>query len=228
MLSFLGIGNAFNYKEGNCSAFYKKNNKMLLIDCGETTFNQIIKYNLLDDIDVLEILITHFHSDHIGSLGTLLFYADKLNIRNVKVAFPNLNDLQTILDLFGVQNCNYNILLPEELNNHKVESFKQNHDIMEAYGYLLNVNNNVIYYSGDTRTMNNRALEMLKSGQIDYFYQDTAVSKNNYHFSLEELEKAIPFKDRCRVYCMHIGIEQDKSEIEKRGFSLVKQYKGDE
>lgn len=37
MLPFIGIGNAFNYRYGNCSAFYKNNEMMLVIDCGETT-----------------------------------------------------------------------------------------------------------------------------------------------------------------------------------------------
>ena len=81
MLSFLGIGGAFNVNLKNCSAFYKVNKKLILIDCGESIFEEILNKNILDDIEDLTIIITHFHSDHVGSLGSLIFYSDKINIR---------------------------------------------------------------------------------------------------------------------------------------------------
>ena len=46
MLSFLGIGGAFAISLKNCSAFYKKGRELLLIDCGESVFEEIVKINL--------------------------------------------------------------------------------------------------------------------------------------------------------------------------------------
>lgn len=40
---------------------------MILIDCGETIARKIIKENVLEGIEELYILISHTHSDHIGS-----------------------------------------------------------------------------------------------------------------------------------------------------------------
>lgn len=74
-IKFLGIGSAWNINEDNTSAFIIKDKKMILIDCGESIARKIIKNNILDDIKELYILISHTHSDHIGSLGTLLFYS---------------------------------------------------------------------------------------------------------------------------------------------------------
>ena len=58
---------------------------MILIDCGETIARKIIKEYILDGIEELYILISHTHSDHIISLGTLLFYSKY----NKKIVLPN-------------------------------------------------------------------------------------------------------------------------------------------
>ncbi len=221
MLSFIGIGNAFNYKAGNCSAFYKKNKKMILLDCGEDVFDRIIANNLLENVDELDILITHFHSDHVGSLGTLIFYSDMINIKNINIIYPNLHKLDELLRIYGVQECRYKILSPEDFD---VQYVKQKHDIIDAYGYLLNIDNAQIYYSGDTRIIADEILEKLFGNQIDYFYQDTAMTKNSYHICLEELKALIPMKYRSKVYCMHLNMQQNLEEIKNSGFSLVKRY----
>jgi len=68
MLKFIGIGSAFNTKLGNTSAYIKQNGVLLLIDCGELTFDRILKMNLLDDVNEVHIAVIHTHPDHIGSL----------------------------------------------------------------------------------------------------------------------------------------------------------------
>lgn len=228
MLSFIGIGNAFNYKEGNCSAFYKKENKMILIDCGEDVFDKILDNNLLDGVDTLYILITHFHSDHVGSLGTLIFYADMINIKNINIIYPNIKELKNILHLFGVEECNYKVFAPESINDIKISCVRQKHDIIDAFGYLLNLDGKEVYYSGDTRIITNEVLKKLLNNEIDYFFQDTAISKNSYHISLEEIKELIPKEYRNKVYCMHLHSKQDLNEIKNSGFKLVKQYRKDD
>ena len=66
-IDFLGIGSAWNVEQDNTSVYIKKGNKMILIDCGETIARKIIKENVLEGIEELYILISHTHSDHIGS-----------------------------------------------------------------------------------------------------------------------------------------------------------------
>lgn len=74
-IKFLGIGSAWNIEENNTSAYIKRDKKIILIDCGESIARKIIKEYVLLDIEELYILISHTHSDHIGGLGTLLFYS---------------------------------------------------------------------------------------------------------------------------------------------------------
>ena len=73
-LEFLGRGSGYNVTEGNTCAFIKKDDTLLLIDCGESIFKEIIKKNLIDGIKNIHVLITHMHSDHIDSLGSFVGY----------------------------------------------------------------------------------------------------------------------------------------------------------
>lgn len=73
-LHFLGRGNSSNVKEGNTSAYFIENQHLFLIDCGETTFTKLLLLKKLENIKEIHIMITHTHSDHIGSLSSLLMY----------------------------------------------------------------------------------------------------------------------------------------------------------
>ena len=74
-LKFLGRGAAFNPKEGNNSAYFVENNQLFLIDCGESIFERLVESGLLESVESINLMITHTHSDHIGSLGSLAMYS---------------------------------------------------------------------------------------------------------------------------------------------------------
>ena len=73
-LTFIGRGSAFNVKEGNTSSYIKKGGHLLLIDCGSDVFKNLIEKNILKDVSEVDVLLTHMHPDHFGSLGDLIFY----------------------------------------------------------------------------------------------------------------------------------------------------------
>lgn len=75
-IKFLGNGSAFNEELGNNSAFIKdeKLNKLLLIDCGSSVFGSLLKAGILNGVKEVNVLITHLHPDHVGSLGDLFFF----------------------------------------------------------------------------------------------------------------------------------------------------------
>lgn len=188
-LKFIGRGSAFNIKEENTSAYIKNDNTLLLIDCGETTFKNILKLNLLDNVENIYVLITHLHSDHVGSLSSLIYYCYNLDI-NVKIFAYRIDDFEKFMmlqgnlkyntyDLFnigymdrddipelGIKNisaikCNHCevILKSEEFINDKLYSFSQR-NLLPACGYLIEfVDESLLYYSGDTCEINREILE---------------------------------------------------------------------
>ena len=177
MLQFLGIGGAFSVDLGNTSAFYKKENELFLLDCGEDVFGNILKNHLLERVTKINILITHFHSDHVGSLGTLVFYCDASNLEEINIIFPNREKLVELIRLFGIQNCNINIYTPKEFARLKIKEYRQEHDVIEAYGYIIKLDGKTIYYSGDTRSLPDEVFDLLIKGKIDYFFQDVRLKK---------------------------------------------------
>ena len=89
MLKFLGVGSCFNTEMGNTSAYYIENGKLTLFDCGETVFDAIKRKKLLDGIDNVNVFITHLHSDHVGSLPSLIFYLHFYKKIVPTIWFPN-------------------------------------------------------------------------------------------------------------------------------------------
>lgn len=72
-ITFLGKDSGFGKK--NTSAYAIVNNRLLLIDCGQTVMTQLQEKNLLTEISGIDVIITHMHGDHVGSLSQLALYS---------------------------------------------------------------------------------------------------------------------------------------------------------
>lgn len=111
-LNPLGIGSAFNsQKYGNNSWYFIKNNQVFMIDCGSIIFNTF-KEKGLDKYKSVNVIITHLHTDHIGSLGTLieyLFYVKGFK-PDIIIDINLKKDLRTYLSISGVEENMYNII----------------------------------------------------------------------------------------------------------------------
>ena len=218
MLNFLGTGGAFAFDLGNNSAYMKNGDELLIIDCGESTMKTVYDIDLLKGIEKVYILITHFHSDHVGSLGSFVFYCGK---RDTTVIYPNTEDMKTLLGFYGVGG-RAKVVSPEEFTAFPVKAYKQTHEKLEAYGYMFEYCGEKIYFSGDTKSVPSEPLELLKAGKLDYFYEDLREKENEFHLSFPEIEKLIPEEYRKKVYCMHFDKSEDIPKIQALGFNTVK------
>ena len=221
MLTFLGTGGAFTKENGNTSAYcYINDNSLLLIDCGESVFNKIIREQLLAKITDIYILITHFHSDHVGSLGSLLFYCDYLGLQNISVIFPNIQKLKELIHIYGLDSELLHLKLPSEITGFNIKEYKQVHSNMEAYGYLIELNHELIFYSGDSKTIPKDILDNID--KIDAIYQDVRDSNYPHHLSIAELDRLIPQIYRYKIKCMHYPDDTDLEKINNKGYFVVK------
>lgn len=230
VLKFLGRGSAFNIKEENNSAYIKEDNALLLIDCGETVFKSIINKGLLDDIKEVHVLITHLDSDHVGSLSSLIYYCYFIKHIITKVYFPN-EDLNQLLLLQGHTiniDYAYYIITEDRYNIRHIINYtiifpiKTNHiKSLNCYGYIININNKYIYYSGDSNNISDIILENIND--ISEIYQDTCLAdyEGNVHTSLRKLCNSIPKEYRNKVYCMHIDCDELIDKIASEGFNIV-------
>ena len=114
----LGIVSPFCTSENNCPGYlikYKEHN--ILLDCG----NGISKYlNLPNDLKNLHIIISHFHIDHFGDLGTLQY---------ASFCFNNLGMLDNKINIYLPRNdYGYN----KKTILERTESFSEYHDIEDG------------------------------------------------------------------------------------------------
>ncbi|UAJ17054.1 ribonuclease BN [Staphylococcus phage vB_SauM-UFV_DC4] len=213
MLTFIGKGSAFNEEKVNNSAYFTddKNKNLFIIDCGNTVFNQIKRINLIEEhIDYkIYILVTHIHSDHVGSLGTLIEYVyynynKKLNIISmVDTGIGEyLSSLKLSNDLYSyrpaVVNNNGYFSLPSDFHKFEfgdIEIFfiKTKHvNDLNTYSllitkYMLKERSfDSIYYTSDTietPDQNLRRLEQRVKNEINrsisHFYTDVSFKEEN-------------------------------------------------
>lgn len=231
MLKFIGSGSAFNTKLGNTSAYIKEDDKMLLIDCGELTFNRILKLNLLYGVNELHILVTHAHSDHIGSLSSLIMYSYFIKKIKPNLYIPN-TPIYQLINLMGITDEYCNIENMAFISTKKIENMSLDffyiHSThckeIDSYSIVITAKNDkLIFYSGDSSEINDEVLNFLKEGSIDYFYQDACKADydGNVHLSLRKLTELIPKELRHKVYCIHLDNGFDKEEVSQLGFNVV-------
>lgn len=232
-LTFLGRGSAFNPKEGNTSAYFIDNNQLFLIDCGESVFDKLIENKLLEKVEAINLMITHTHSDHIGSLGSLIMYSFYTLKKPLNIILPNeakhLTSIEKVLDGFCCPKSMYNYV-DEKIFDDKYDFFKniryvetKHRDDINCYGIMFDTPDGIVYYSGDTREINIVKSLILSGQRIDKMYIDTTNENypGNVHLYIEILEKEIPIELRNKVYCMHVNNDSCIDRAKELGFKVV-------
>ncbi len=171
---------------------------MLLIDCGETTFTRLKEKGILNEVKELFVAITHTHSDHVGSLSSLILYLFfVLNIRANLVLTGDETYNRTLKDLIkimGVSDDNINFITTNEFIN-KMEEFKSfeflesaHVDNFKTFGIVYTADNVITYYSSDINST--ECLEnYLNNKDLDKIYIDISIreQEGNSHLSFDTL-----------------------------------------
>lgn len=233
-LTFTGRGAMLNPQEGNNAAFFEDDNNFFLIDCGEDVASKLIDMGKLTSSKDYYLLITHTHSDHIGSIGTLQQYLYWICGKKLKIVFgkeiEHDYEIMTILTSFGIVPGTYEIVDTSSLDNNfslfkSIRYRKSNHgDVpIKSASIIINTNDGNILYTGDIaddEVIRSFLSENTKDS-IDKMYIDTSLKKSPVHLSLEQLSKVIPKDLKEKVYCMHLDRKELIEEAHKLGFNIV-------
>lgn len=156
----LGFGSAFNSQEyGNNSWYFIEDKEVFMIDCGSTVFNTF-RAKGLDEYKKINIIITHMHTDHVGSLGTLIEWM--YYVKGVRVNVLTTNELETdilnYLEIVGIEYRMFNVYVTSDdkdyITKNNIEViFAETEHVPQLITYSITLIRNktdMIIYSGDT------------------------------------------------------------------------------
>ena len=214
LLKFLGSDAGFGEK--NNSAYFEKDKEFYLIDCGFTVFQELRKRIDFSKYEKINIIITHLHNDHAGSLSQVILLAWFVYNKKVTV-ISHCENIEKYLEITGTTKEAYEV--ESELDNLKF--IKTQHvKELDCYGFEWKINGKKIVYTGDTATLE-PFIKYLKNA--DELYTD--ISKNGgvhlkFEDSYEQFKKIK--QNGTKIILMHID---DKKYIEEKSnneFIIIK------
>ena len=160
-LHFLGRGAAFYVEAGNTSAYLREGSRLLLLDCGESVFADLLRRGVLSGVTDITVALSHLHSDHCGSLGSLCHYCFYMLHIIPKLVLPEdaayRADVATLLRLFGVQENAFAFVEDGgALGFSSFRSFRyvptRHSDGMRCFSFIFETENGGVFFSSDTCT----------------------------------------------------------------------------
>lgn len=224
ILKFLGAGACLNPKLGNNSAYHydKENKRLLLIDCGESIFERIHETSVYWEAQEIIVLITHMHTDHVGSLPSLIFSCKYEKNIVPTIIFPSTYIMKQFLAITSVPKELYKLIKPENCTEYTIYAIQQQHlPNIIAYGYIIFIDTIKLFYSGDSKTINSSILLDFLEGFFDYFYQDVSIFETPAHMNVNELASLIHEEKRKNIFCMHFDNEENIKKAKELGFNVA-------
>ena len=200
-LRFLGRNGGF--RGNNTSAFLIDNNRLILIDCGFSVFHTLTETFDLTQFSTIDIIITHLHPDHAGSLGQLLMYLGYILKKKANVVCICQN-IRSFLDISGVDRNLYTLeIIPE------ITFIQTKHVVhLDSYGFKLDINGVALIYTGDTSTLQ-PFMPYIESG-IHELYVDTSAT-GDVHLKFSDCFETLKNiqKSGTKVFLMHIDYQHE-------------------
>lgn len=230
-LTFLGTGAAFNAEAGNTAAYLIEDDKLFLIDCGESVFKTLKERNLLNVKEVY-VMISHLHCDHCGSLGTLGLYTKFVLNTKMHFIIPHHEEyqeqLKMLMHLYG-NNHTYQFIYDDELDGtfkafDKVRyELTKHYDEQICFSFVFETKQGAIFYSADTKTIDNVTSFIDRYHEIDKIYMEATdlCLKDDVHLNIDEMLQSIPTYLHDKVYMMHLRGEECKKKALELGLKVV-------
>lgn len=236
MLKFIGTGSAFNTELGNTAAYIKQDKTLLLIDAGATVFSRAKEIGLLDEVENVYIVITHMHTDHVGSLGNFIEYltiikgvTPNIILVNDDLAEKQENDLRTYLEKVGLTEDDYEFTYGDMMEDVFTDLVKielvgvQHSKKLDSHAVEIYFKDKTIYYTGDQNDhgyLKNIAKKLTKN---DLVYTDCTARdyKGRIHVTIDELDQIFSSEQKDQITCMHFDNFASYQEAKSRGFKVA-------
>lgn len=180
-LEVLGTNAAFA-KEGTTNSFilWKYENDGILLDCGFSVYQELLKKNYADKINT--VLISHLHQDHSGSLVNLLDYRFKILNRTTSVGGTPTDKFLQLHSGTGWEAKIHTF--PENVSYTKFEV--PHAKGMECYALFVE---DKLLYSGDSASS---VLSRPEAQAAKMIIHDVSLGKGGIIISVDELADATP------------------------------------
>ncbi len=223
-LKFLGIGGACNLEFGGNCAYLKKDNSLMIVDCAEGITEKLVSKNILNkDTKDLLIVITHTHADHVGGVGTLIWYCS-LGLGFCPRIFCNSNTFKNsmiqLLDIFGVNREFYSFTEENdaEFFGVKIKALPVSHEpTLECFAILFEDKNEKVIYSGDTNDID-FIRKQAQDPQIKRIYSEVSLGTYPVHLFYNDLKT---IKQKEKFVLMHFNSVEDYDIIKKENLFKV-------
>lgn len=202
------------FGDKNNSAYIEVDNKLIIIDCGFTVFNEIKKRFDLKSYNSINIIITHLHNDHAGSLSQVILYVYYIYGKKVTV-ISKCKEIKKYLEITGVDANIYN--LKEDMDN--LEFIKTEHvKGIDSYGLKIKIKDKNIMYTGDTNTLQPF---MPYLNNVDEFYVDVSKA-GGVHLKIDDIIEVLKTikKKGIDIYVMHLDDKAYIKNITKGEFFI--------
>lgn len=231
-LTFLGRGAAFYPAQGNTAACLREGGRLLLLDCGESVFGELMKRGLLNGVSEVTVVLSHFHSDHCGSLGSLCHYCRYALRAALRLIVPDdaayLEALSALLWLYGVPKEGFSLIPSGGALGfsafERLEMVPTRHaEGMPCYSIVLETAAGGVFYSADTCTEEPLLEFMRTHPAFERAYVDVTAAESAaaVHLPLRRLAEVIPPSLRSRVNIMHISDDACIAQASALGFGCV-------
>lgn len=177
------MGKDSGFGEKNNSAYFEDKKNLTIIDCGFTVFQELKKKFDFKNYKNINVIITHLHNDHAGSLSQLILYLWFTFNKKTEI-YSKCKNIKEYLDITGTPNDAYT--LKDDSSN--IKFIKTEHvKHLDSYGFSMNIKGKKIVYTGDTCTIE-PFLPYLENA--DEFYVD--VSKfGGAHLKIDDIIKKL-------------------------------------
>ncbi len=211
MLNFIGSDSGFGLN--NTSAYFINDKRFVLIDCGFTVFHKV--KDIIVNYDEIDILITHLHNDHAGSLAQLLSYLYFVHNKKVRI-ISKCERIVDYLDLTATPRESYSLVDGTDY----VQVIETEHvKGMDSYGFKINIDGKNIIYTGDTTTLEPFIPYM---EDVSELYTDASAS-SSVHLIIENVLDILEdiSNKGIKIYLMHTDDKEYIRSVTNNKYTIV-------